>query len=285
MFQSIDEVQKKLAEEKYLASEKIATAVFLACRLEKPLLVEGPAGVGKTELGKVVAKILGARLVRLQCYEGLDEAKALYEWNYPKQLLYIQSCFRENSWDKVRRDIYTPEFLLARPLLEALTSNEPTTLLIDELDKSDEEFESFLLEALSEFQVSIPELGTIKAVKRPTVVITSNNARQFSDALKRRCIYLYIDYPKFEHELQIIRLKITDIKEELARQVVRFVQTVRKLPLNKKPSISETLDWARTLSLLKVESLNQAAVENSLMVLLKNQQDLEQVQKKVPHLL
>lgn len=286
MFFSIEDVQVKLSKQNYLVNDRVATAVFLAAKLQKPLLIEGPAGVGKTELAKAVAKSLDTELIRLQCYEGLDESKALFEWNYQKQLLRIQANhLTDKSWEETKEGIYAAEFFLARPLLKALQADQTVVLLVDELDKSDEEFESFLLEALSDYQVSIPEIGTVKARTIPIVILTSNNYRDFSDALKRRCIHLYIDYPSFERELAIIRIKVPGINEILAQKVVGFVQSLRKMSLKKSPSISETLDWARTLVVLNVDSLNEELVFNTVNILLKYQDDIKKVAERIGGLL
>lgn len=287
MFSSVAEVQNKLTGQRYLADEKVAILVYLAYKLQKPLLIEGPAGVGKTELAKALAAAMDTRLIRLQCYEGLDESKALFEWNYQKQLLRIQaSCNTvDQNWQTAKQDIFSEEFYLARPLLQALESAIQVVLLVDELDKSDEEFESFLLEALSDYQVSIPELGTVKAKTIPLVVLTSNNQREFSDALKRRCLHLYIGYPSFERELEIVLLKVEGIEEQLAGKIVGFVQNLRKMVLKKVPSISETLDWARTLLLLGQGNLDEQLVRNTLNVILKYQQDINKVEDKLSSLL
>lgn len=286
MFSSVDELQKKLAELDYLTDRNVATVVYLAIRLQKPLLVEGPAGVGKTELAKVLAAATHSKLIRLQCYEGLDEAKALYEWNYQKQLLCLHvKQNHSKSWEEAKGDIFTPEFLLRRPLLLALESREPVVLLIDEVDKSDEEFESFLLEILSDYQVTIPELGTIKAKQIPLAVLTSNNFRDFGDALKRRCIHLYLDYPAFERELEIVNLKVPGIKNTLAQQIVRFIQVIRKQSLKKAPSIAETIDWARALLTLGVQQIDEEIVQSTLSLLLKYQSDIEKVLPKVSSLI
>lgn len=286
MFTSVEELQQKLAEHNYLTDRNVATVVYLALKLQKPLLIEGPAGVGKTELAKVLAAATQSRLIRLQCYEGLDEAKALYEWNYQKQLLCLQVKQNQSkSWEEAKEDIFTPEFLLRRPLLLALESREPVVLLIDEVDKSDEEFESFLLEILSDYQITIPELGTIKARQIPVAVLTSNNFRDFGDALKRRCIHLYLDYPSFERELEIVRLKVPGIQNALAQQLVRFIQVIRKQDLKKPPSIAETIDWARALLTLGVQQIDEEIVQSTLSLILKYQTDIEKLLPKVSSLL
>lgn len=286
MFNSIIEVKENLSHQNYLVDDKVATAVFLAANLQKPLLIEGPAGVGKTDLAKALAKSMETELIRLQCYEGLDESKALFEWNYQKQLLRIQANhLSQKNWDNMKSDIFSEEFYMARPLLKALQAVKPVVLLIDELDKSDEEFESFLLEALSDYQVSIPEIGTVKAKSIPVTILTSNNYRDFSDALKRRCIHLFIDYPSFERELQIVRLKVPGINQKLAENAVKFVQSLRKLVIKKAPSISETLDWARTLVLLGVDSLDEELVLNTVNILIKYQQDVKKVEERIGGLL
>lgn len=287
MFSSIDELQKKFSASGYIIDRPVATVVYLALKLQKPLLVEGPAGVGKTEMGRVLAETTGSSLIRLQCYEGLDEAKALYDWNYQKQLLrlYIDKA-QNKSWDEARQDIFTEEFLLARPLLKSLVADQQTVLLIDEVDKSDEEFESFLLEILSDYQVSIPEFGTVKAKQIPMVILTSNNARDFGDALKRRCIHLFLDYPSYERELEIIYLKVPGIKDALARHLTRFVQTLREQKLKKAPSIAETLDWAQALLTLGAECLDEETIKSTIGILLKYQSDIEKVTaKKISSLL
>jgi len=286
MFQSREELEKKLAEHNYLIDRNVATVVFLAVKLQKPLLVEGPAGVGKTELAKALAAATNSRLIRLQCYEGLDEAKALYEWNYQKQLLCLYLMQNQSkSWHEAKDDIFTREFLLRRPLLDALESPEPVVLLIDEVDKSDEEFESFLLEILSDYQITIPELGTIKAKNVPLTVLTSNNFRDFGDALKRRCVHLYLDYPTFERELEIIRLKVPGIDQLLAQQLVSFVQVLRKQNIKKPPSIAETIDWARSLLTLSVPRIDADIVQNTLSILLKYQSDIDKILPRIPSLL
>ncbi len=291
-FASIPDVERRFREARYLAGPEIATVVFLATRMGKPILVEGPAGVGKTELAKVLAQSTGRELIRLQCYEGLDEAKALYEWQYAKQLLYTQilkekigeATAEARTLDEAVRAIagqddafFSPQFLLPRPLLRALTADRPTVLLIDEVDKSDQEFEAFLLEILSDFQISIPELGTIAARHRPLVVLTSNNAREMSDALKRRCLHLYVDFPGEEMELAIVRLKVPDLKDGLACQLVAAVQRIRKLDLKKVPSIAETLDWARALVLLNADTLDRDLVVTTLNVVIKHEADVAKV--------
>jgi len=286
VFDNIQDVQQALMAQKYIANRKLATVIYLAYKLRKPLLIEGPAGVGKTELAKALAQALQTDLIRLQCYEGLDEAKALFEWNYQKQLLRIQANGPGGqSWEDTKANIFTEEFYLARPLLKALKAEKQVVLLVDELDKSDEEFESFLLEALSDYQVSIPELGTVKANSIPMVILTSNNYREFSDALKRRCIHLYIDYPSYERELDIVLLKVAGIQESLAGQLVKFIQSLRKMVLKKAPSISETLDWARTLVLLGSDGLDEQVVADTLSVVLKYQQDIAKVEERLAGLL
>ena len=258
----------------YLADEHIAQVVFLATRLAKPVLVEGPAGVGKTELGKALAGALGRRLIRLQCYEGLDEAKALYEWNYRKQLLRLQAD-RGRAWEEVEGDIFTEDFLLTRPLLEAIRSPEPVVLLIDEVDRVEVETEALLLEVLAEFQVSIPELGTIAAASRPAVVLTSNNTRELSEALKRRCLFLHLGYPTAEREKEILLERVPGLPAALAEQVAGLVRSLRRLPLRKPPSVSESIDWAQTLLALGVERLDTRAAVGTLHVVLKHQPDIE----------
>jgi len=274
-FQSPADVKERLAAVKYLADDDAAVTVYLADRLEKPILCEGPAGVGKTELAKGIAAITGHRLIRLQCYEGLDEAKALYEWNYKKQLLRIQADSGDRVWRAVEHDIFTEEFLLARPLLAAIRSPDPVVLLIDEVDRVEVETEALLLEVLSEWQVSIPELGTVAATRPPLVVLTSNNTRELSEALKRRCLFLHMDYPDVERETRIIRARIPEIDAAFADRVARVVRSLRALDLKKAPSVAETLDWARTLLLLGVETVDAEVTRRTLSILLKYQQDIE----------
>ncbi|MBA3249102.1 MAG: MoxR family ATPase [Geodermatophilaceae bacterium] len=269
----MSDVGKRLAAVGYLTDPAIATTVFLADRLGKPLLVEGPAGVGKTELAKAIAAATGSGLIRLQCYEGLDEARALYEWNYKKQLLRIQAGPDDTDWHRVHDDVFSEEFLLARPLLAAIRQQEPTLLLIDETDKADVEVEGLLLEVLSDFQVTIPELGTITAVRRPLVVLTSNATRELSEALKRRCLYLYLDYPSAEREREIVLSRVPDIGGALADQIVRTVRALRALELKKSPSIAETIDWAHTLLALGLDTLDEEALRSTLGVVLKHASD------------
>ncbi|MCU1357319.1 MAG: coxD [Acidimicrobiales bacterium] len=274
-FDSVQEVREGLRKVDYLADEGIAGIVYLADRLQKPILVEGPAGTGKTQLAKSVAEMTGARLIRLQCYEGLDEAKALYEWNYKKQLLRIQATGGEgDSWNAVEDDLFSDEFLLERPLLEAIRSDDPVVLLIDEVDRVEVETEALLLEILSDYQVSIPELGTIEAKQIPLVFLTSNNTRELSEALKRRCLFLHVDYPDMEREKEIVLTKVPDITDNLADQVARIVRSIRQLELKKAPSVSETLDWANTLMLLGVEQVDAETASSTANILLKYQTDI-----------
>jgi MoxR-like ATPase len=272
-FSGIDDVSRRLESAGYLTDDAIATVVHLADRLDKPLLVEGPAGVGKTELAKAISTALGAPLLRLQCYEGVDETKALYEWNYKKQLLRIQAG-QSASWDELSEDIFSEEFLLERPVLKAIRSDDPAVLLIDEIDKLDFEAEALLLEVLSDWQITIPEMGTVVARAHPFVVLTSNNERELSEALKRRCLYLYLDYPDAEREKAIVLQRVPEIAETLVDQVVRVVRSIRELELKKSPSIAETLDWARTLLHLSITTLDPEALKRTLPVLLKYQSDL-----------
>jgi MoxR-like ATPase len=292
-FESVPAVREGLADVGYLADEGIAGVVYLADRLAKPVLVEGPAGTGKTQLAKSVADLTGSRLIRLQCYEGLDESKALYEWNYRKQLLRIQAGqvlegvaaaepdHHTPTWAELEEDIFSEEFLLTRPLLEAIRAKEPVVLLIDEVDRVELETEALLLEILSEYQVSIPELGTVKATTLPMVFLTSNNTRELSEALKRRCLYLHIDYPDIDRERAIISRRVPGITDELADQVARIVRSLRTIELRKLPSVSETLDWARTLVVLGITSIDAAAAKDSLHILLKYQSDIERAAKEL----
>ncbi len=290
MFKSTTEVIDCLGEQDYIATNEIGTVLFLAERLNKPVLAEGPAGVGKTELAKAWSVASGRELIRLQCYEGLDETKALYEWEYAKQMLYTQllrdklqtlltdSQSLAQAADRLAAEedvFFSQRFLLARPLLKAITSDKPVTLLIDEIDRTDAEFEAFLLEVLSDFQVSVPEIGTIKAKTQPLVLLTSNNTRELSEALKRRCVYLFIDYPTLEAELKIVRLKVPNLAPELAKQAVELVQKLRRLDLKKNPSVSETIDWAKALVLLNAKTLDKETLENTLTILLKHEADVQ----------
>jgi MoxR-like ATPase len=274
-FESVQQVRDSLRKVDYLSDEGIAGVVYLADRLGKPILVEGPAGTGKTQLAKSVAEMSGARLIRLQCYEGLDESKALYEWNYKKQLLRIQAERADgNTWEQLEQDIFSDDFLLTRPLLEAITADDPVVLLIDEVDRVEVETEALLLEILSDYQVSIPELGTIEAKQIPLVFLTSNNTRELSEALKRRCLFLHVDYPELEREKEIVLTKVPDITDSLADQVARIVRSIRQLELKKAPSVSETIDWARTLLLLGVEHVDADTAKATINILLKYQSDI-----------
>jgi len=280
-FQSPGEVKERLAAAKYLAEDPLAVTIYLADQMDKPILCEGPAGVGKTELAKAVAEISGDRLIRLQCYEGLDEAKALYEWNYKKQLLRIQADSGERDWGSVEHDIFTEDFLLPRPLLMAIRSPSPVVLLVDEVDRLEVETEALLLEVLSDWQVSIPELGTVRASNFPFVVLTSNNTRELSEALKRRCLFLPMDYPTLEREKEIILARVPQIDNAFAEQIARVVRSIRAFDLKKPPSVSETLDWARTLLLLGVERVDGDVARSTLSILLKYQQDIEKVKSEL----
>lgn len=272
-FTSVEDVTAKLADTGYLASAAVATTVFLADALGKPLLIEGPAGVGKTELAKAVAEASGSRLVRLQCYEGVDESRALYEWNHAKQLLRI-TAGKDETWDEARNDIFGEEFLLARPLLTAIKGDEPTVLLIDETDKADVEIEGLLLEVLGDFQITVPELGTITAGRTPFVVLTSNATRELSEALRRRCLFLHIDFPDAALEQRIVRLKVPGVDDALAASVIKVITALRAMELRKAPSVAETIDWARTLLALGADSLGEDVVRASLGVILKHQDDV-----------
>ncbi|MEU3628759.1 ATPase [Amycolatopsis coloradensis] len=272
-FTSVEDVTAKLADTGYLASAAVATTVFLADALGKPLLIEGPAGVGKTELAKAVAEASGSRLVRLQCYEGVDESRALYEWNHAKQLLRI-TAGKDETWDEARNDIFGEDFLLARPLLTAIKGDEPTVLLIDETDKADVEIEGLLLEVLGDFQITVPELGTITAGRTPFVVLTSNATRELSEALRRRCLFLHIDFPDAALEQRIVRLKVPGVDDALAASVIKVITALRAMELRKAPSVAETIDWARTLLALGADSLGEDVVRASLGVILKHQDDI-----------
>jgi MoxR-like ATPase len=279
-FASPQEVADALTAAKYLPDPRIAQVVYLADQLDKPVLVEGPAGVGKTELAKAMAVVSGRRLIRLQCYEGLDEAKALYEWNYKKQLLRIQADV-DHDWDTISHDIFSEEFLLTRPLLEAIRSVDPVVLLIDEVDRVEVETEALLLEVLSDFQVSIPELGTMEATTRPLVFLTSNNTRELSEALKRRCLFLHIDYPDPVRETLILTARVPNLPQHLAEQVAKVARSIRSLDLKKAPSVSETIDWARTLIALSIEEVDEEVLGDTLHVLLKYQADIEKAAKEL----
>ncbi len=300
MFESVEDVIQQLAEHDYIADKNIGTVVYLAARLEKPVLVEGPAGVGKTELAKVVAAALGRPLVRLQCYEGLDEAKALYEWEYSKQLLYTQILKEKlaevmagagtlkDAADRVGQEdsvFFSDRFVVPRPLLHAITAEDPTALLVDEVDKSDPEFEAFLLEVLSDFQVTVPEIGTFEARHKPVVFLTSNDAREMSDALKRRCLHLYIDFPGEALERRILEAKVPGVSDRLAEELVGVMQRLRKLDLKKTPSISETLDWARALLALNASSLDEEIVRDTLNVILKYEGDIKKAESELGRLI
>jgi MoxR-like ATPase len=278
---SVAEVKEALAEVGYLADEPAALVSFLAQKLGKPVLVEGPAGVGKTELAKALSRATGRELVRLQCYEGLDEAKAMYEWNYRKQLLRIQAGGSQGDWEDVQDDIFSPDFLLERPLMQAIASPEPVVLLIDEIDKTDQEFEAMLLELLSDFQITIPELGRIEATTMPIVVLTSNDSRELTEALKRRCLYLWLDYPELEREMEIVRLHAPDLPETLARRMVEVIRMVRDLDLKKPPSIAESIDWARTLLLMGAEDIDQETFAQSMSIIVKHRTDIDLVAERV----
>jgi MoxR-like ATPase len=275
------ELAAGLREVGYLPGESTGLVSFLATKLGKPVLVEGPAGVGKTELAKALARLLDRELVRLQCYEGLDEAKALYEWNYRKQLLRIQTEAPGTGWSEVQEDIFGEDFLLARPLMTAITSPHPVVLLIDEIDKTDQEFEAMLLEVLSDFQISIPELGRVQATTRPVVLLTSNNTRELTEALKRRCLYLWLDYPELEHELAIVRLHAPELPDTVARKLVELIGMVRELDLKKPPSIAESIDWARALLLLGAQDIDEATFADTMSVIVKHRTDLDVVAERV----
>ena len=279
-FEDVAGVRSGLSDVSYLADDGIAGIVYLADRLAKPVLIEGPAGTGKTQLAKSVAEMSGARLIRLQCYEGLDESKALYEWNYKKQLLRIQAENETRDWNEIEDDLFSEDFLLSRPLLEAIRAEEPVVLLIDEVDRVEIETEALLLEILSEYQVSIPELGTVVGNQEPLVFLTSNGTRELSEALKRRCLYLYIDYPDLEREREIINAKIPGMDENLADQIARIVRSIRQLDLKKHPSVSETLDWAKTLLLLGIEKIDADVATETANVLLKYRSDIEKATKE-----
>jgi MoxR-like ATPase len=278
---SVADVAGGLRAAGYLPGDSTALVSYLAARLGKPVLVEGPAGVGKTELAKALARYLDRRLVRLQCYEGLDEAKALYEWNYRKQLLRIQASESESGWGDLQEDIFGEDFLLARPLMTAISAEEPVVLLIDEIDKTDQEFEAMLLELLSDFQITVPELGRIAARTQPVVLLTSNNTRELTEALKRRCLYLWLDYPELEHELEIVRLHTPELGPAITRRLVEVVQMVRELDLKKPPSIAESIDWARALLLLGADDIDDATFAQTMSVIVKHRTDLDIVAERV----
>jgi MoxR-like ATPase len=278
---SVEDVRSGLRGAGYLPGESTALVSYLAAKLGKPILVEGPAGVGKTELAKALAQYLGRTLVRLQCYEGLDEAKALYEWNYRKQLLRIQAEAEGAGWQEVQDDIFGPEFLLQRPLMAAIAAEEPVVLLIDEIDKTDQEFEAMLLELLSDFQLSIPELGLYEAKTRPVVLLTSNNSRELTEALKRRCLYLWLDYPTLEHELEIVKLHAPELGDAVARKLVEVVAMIRELDLKKPPSIAESIDWARALLLLGADDIDARVFTDTMSIIVKHRTDLDVVAERV----
>jgi len=278
---SLEQVRDGLAGAGYLASEAAALVAFLADKLGKPVLVEGPAGVGKTELAKALSRFRERRLVRLQCYEGLDEAKALYEWNYRKQLLRIQTEASGTAWTDVQEDIFSADFLMERPLLGAISSAEPVVLLIDEIDKTDQEFEAMLLEVLSDFQISIPELGVVEAKTQPLVLLTSNNTRELTEALKRRCLYLWLDYPDAERELQIVELHVPELPETLSRKLIEVVHMVRSLDLKKPPSIAESIDWARALVVLGAADIDKSVFDRTMSIIVKHRSDLDVVAERV----
>ncbi|MEX0993399.1 MAG: MoxR family ATPase [Solirubrobacterales bacterium] len=278
---SLEEIGKGLARAGYLASESASLVSYLAFKLGKPVLVEGPAGVGKTELAKALSRHSGRKLVRLQCYEGLDEAKAMYEWNYRKQLLRIQAEAADTKWSDVQEDIFSQEFLMSRPLLGAISATEPVVLLIDEIDKTDQEFEAMLLEVLSDFQISIPELGVVEAKTHPIVVLTSNNTRELTEALKRRCLYLWLDYPDVDRELEIVNLHVPDLPEKISRRLIEIVHMVRGLDVKKPPSIAESIDWARALLLLGAEDIDRSMFEKTMSIIVKHRSDLDVVAERV----
>jgi MoxR-like ATPase len=280
-FATIEEARSGLEGAGYLADDSTALVSFLAGRLGKPVLVEGPAGVGKTELAKAVSRATGRDLIRLQCYEGLDEAKALYEWNYRKQLLRIQTEAREAGWEQVKDDIFGEDFLLARPLLNAISADVPVVLLIDEIDKTDQEFEAMLLEVLSDFQISIPELGVVEATTQPLVLLTSNNTRELTEALKRRCLYLWLDYPDADRELEIVRLHVPELPETITRRLIEIVHMIRKLDLKKPPSIAESIDWARAMLLLGATDIDRSVFERTMSIIVKHRTDLDVVAERV----